>query len=519
MSELDANRAVRFGEFVLDPREERVTGPDGEVRLGRKAYRLLSALIARPGALVTKDALLASVWDGTLVSESAITATVKELRRALGDEAKSPRFIETLYGRGYRFVAPVSKVPIHADPIAEALQAPRTAEPAPAPSRRGLIGSAIAAAGVAAIGLIAVPRLLRPAPPAEVANLVAGADQLLHQNTRAGHNQAIGLLRRVTALAPDYADGWGRLGVAYAIPSHFRERPEALMLRSRARAAGDRALELDRGNVYGQLAHAVELPFIGHWRERDERLARAMAAGPGNDDGLEISATTRLFNGQASAALPLFERIRRRPFSPGLAGGYAAALRAAGRIDDAERILGDAAALYPTQATLWFERFELLLYGGRPDAAAVLVAEASGRPTGVDESLAADLRLWAEAVHAPSSAAAQRTMTRMIGLAHEDSLSAESAIRLAGAIGDRDAAFAVADAYYFSRGFKVPDTAAPGSAASTDQRQTALLFDPETASLRRDPRFERLVAELGFDAYWRKAGIVPDYRLKRSGSA
>jgi DNA-binding winged helix-turn-helix (wHTH) protein len=516
MTELDATQPVRFGEFVLDPGEERVTGPAGEVRIGRKAYRLLSVLIARPGALVTKDALLASVWDGTLVSESAITATVKELRRALGDEAKSPRFIETLYGRGYRFIAPVTAA---LAPVAPAPPSGVGLTPPASPtstSRRRVLGGAIAALGVGAAGAAVIPSLLRPDPPAEVAALIASARQLLDQNTRAGQNQAIGLLRRVTELAPDHADGWGQLGIAYAVPSHYRERPEALMLRTRARAAGDRALELDGRCVSGELAHAVELPFVGNWRARDERLARALANGPDNDDALEFTATTRLFNGRASAALPLFERIRRRPFTPGLYGSYVATLRAAGRIDDAERVLGDASALYPTQASLWFERFELLLYGGRADAAAALAGDATNRPTGVDDAVAADLRAWAAAVDDPAGAAARRTMARLIALAHEDSLSAESAIRLAGALGDRDAAFAVADAYYFSRGFAVPDSAAPGSAASTDQRLTAALFDPETASLRADPRFERLVAEIGLDGYWRQAGVVPDYRAKRS---
>ena len=50
MTEHGEHRAVRFGEFVLDPREERVVGLAGEVRVGRKAFRLLSALIERPGS-------------------------------------------------------------------------------------------------------------------------------------------------------------------------------------------------------------------------------------------------------------------------------------------------------------------------------------------------------------------------------------------------------------------------------------------------------------------------------------
>src|SRR5207342_3694728 len=48
-----------------------------------------------------------SVWDGTIVSESALTSVIKELRRALGDESRTPRYIENIYGRGYRLLPEV----------------------------------------------------------------------------------------------------------------------------------------------------------------------------------------------------------------------------------------------------------------------------------------------------------------------------------------------------------------------------------------------------------------------------
>jgi DNA-binding winged helix-turn-helix (wHTH) protein/tetratricopeptide (TPR) repeat protein len=98
---------LRFGEFRLDPSDERLWGPAGAVKLGHKAFRVLERLARQQGRLITKDDLFSSVWDGTIVSESALTSVIKELRRALGDESRTPRFIESVYGRGYRFVAPV----------------------------------------------------------------------------------------------------------------------------------------------------------------------------------------------------------------------------------------------------------------------------------------------------------------------------------------------------------------------------------------------------------------------------
>ena len=102
----------RFDNFTLDRTDERLLGPDGPVHIGNKAFRVLEALIDADGQLLTKDALFENVWKGTIVSDSALTSVIKELRRALGDQTKQPRFIESVYGRGYRFLAdPVAGMP------------------------------------------------------------------------------------------------------------------------------------------------------------------------------------------------------------------------------------------------------------------------------------------------------------------------------------------------------------------------------------------------------------------------
>jgi DNA-binding winged helix-turn-helix (wHTH) protein len=100
---------LSFGDFTIDRRDERLLGPQGPVRLGNKAFRVLLELARLEGRLVTKDALFSSAWDGTIVSESALTSVIKELRRALGDESKTPRYIESIYGRGYRLLPEVTR--------------------------------------------------------------------------------------------------------------------------------------------------------------------------------------------------------------------------------------------------------------------------------------------------------------------------------------------------------------------------------------------------------------------------
>ena len=96
-----------FGSFQLDLRDERLWCGPQVVRLPPKPFAVLACLVTQAGQLVTKDALLAAVWPDTVVSEDVLTATMRQLRRVLGDQSRPPQFIETVHGRGYRFIAPV----------------------------------------------------------------------------------------------------------------------------------------------------------------------------------------------------------------------------------------------------------------------------------------------------------------------------------------------------------------------------------------------------------------------------
>jgi predicted ATPase/DNA-binding winged helix-turn-helix (wHTH) protein len=97
-----------FGPFRLDRRDERLWRGPEVIPLPPKTFAVLCCLVTQAGQLVTKDALLEAVWPETAVSEAVVTVAMRALRRVLGDQAHTPRFIETVHGRGYRFVAPVS---------------------------------------------------------------------------------------------------------------------------------------------------------------------------------------------------------------------------------------------------------------------------------------------------------------------------------------------------------------------------------------------------------------------------
>src|SRR5262249_13368354 len=98
-----------FPPFALDLASEQLLRGSRAIRLRPKSFAVLRYLAEHPGRLVTPDELLAAIWPGVHVGRGLPKDSVLEIRRALGDHPRTPRFIETAHGRGYRFVATVSR--------------------------------------------------------------------------------------------------------------------------------------------------------------------------------------------------------------------------------------------------------------------------------------------------------------------------------------------------------------------------------------------------------------------------
>src|SRR5215203_4057958 len=114
--------ALLFGNFRLEIADAKLWNGSQSLPLTPKAFSVLQCLAQRPGKLVTKDELYNTVWPGVFVGDAALKVCVLEIRRILADDAKAPRFIETVHRRGYRFIAPV--VQQHDSPPARALISP-----------------------------------------------------------------------------------------------------------------------------------------------------------------------------------------------------------------------------------------------------------------------------------------------------------------------------------------------------------------------------------------------------------
>ena len=503
------------GRLTVSPSRRELVRDDGEREvIEHRVMQVLIALCRAKGNIVTRDELILCCWDGRVVGEDSIHRVMSRLRKVATGIAAGSIDIETITKIGYRLTSSGDATATDREPVARDEAAALRRSPTTRQTRRAMIISAASAAAIASAagGAFLYRRLTSPSVPPEVEALVTQARQLRDQGTREAHNQAIGLMRRVVVMAPDYADGWGMLGCTYAITSHYHEQAERLALRDRAEAVAQRAFALDPGNAYGELALSIALPFIGHWLERDRRLARALADRPDDDEVLNFRAVALIFVGRSAEAVSYFERMRQRPFTPARYHNYIVALWNAGRVEETDRSLEDAAALYPTQATLWALRFNIEMFGGNPAGALALAEDSKGRPTNLDGARLAALVAEARAIESRSATDADTVMAAQMERARRDAIGAEFAIRVASALGRIDDAFTIADAYYFGRGFIVPDFDAPGSKFSPDERGTRLLFEPVTRPMRADPRFDPLVREIGLERYWRESGVRPDYR-------
>ena len=99
-----------FGPFRLDASEQRLWREGGEVLLTPKSFAVLLALVERAGQTIPKDELMREVWPDSFVEENNLADNISTLRKLLGDDAREPKYIETVPRRGYRFVAEVARV-------------------------------------------------------------------------------------------------------------------------------------------------------------------------------------------------------------------------------------------------------------------------------------------------------------------------------------------------------------------------------------------------------------------------
>jgi DNA-binding winged helix-turn-helix (wHTH) protein/TolB-like protein/Flp pilus assembly protein TadD len=159
-------QVYRFGEFELDLNVFELKQPGKPVKLERRALDLLVLLVKQPNRVVPREEIIAALWPANVVIDfdAGLNTLVRKVRTALADSPENPRFIETIPGRGYRFVAPVETLTTTPD------AAPATPPAAPRGKNGRLIGAAVAVLAVG-IAVIAWLILRAPAGPVRIAVL------------------------------------------------------------------------------------------------------------------------------------------------------------------------------------------------------------------------------------------------------------------------------------------------------------------------------------------------------------
>ena len=151
-TDLDAFAEIRFDGWSLRGQPRELLKDGARVRLQEQPLQILDELLANPGEVVTREQLIARLWPKRIVDfDSALNAAMRRLRAALGDEAETPRYIETIPRHGYRFIGtvlpPISADPSHVDaPAASPQLRPRVA--------RSAMAAVAALVCAAVIGLI-----------------------------------------------------------------------------------------------------------------------------------------------------------------------------------------------------------------------------------------------------------------------------------------------------------------------------------------------------------------------------
>jgi TolB-like protein/DNA-binding winged helix-turn-helix (wHTH) protein/Tfp pilus assembly protein PilF len=124
---MDASAEIRFDNWTLRGQPPELLHEGVRVRLQEQPLQILEELLARPGQVVTREHLIALLWPKRVVEyDTALNAAVRRLRAALGDEAETPRYIETIPRHGYRFIGAVVQPTFRESTVAEAASAPRS---------------------------------------------------------------------------------------------------------------------------------------------------------------------------------------------------------------------------------------------------------------------------------------------------------------------------------------------------------------------------------------------------------
>lgn len=280
---------LRFDPFQIDERTWTLNREGMAVDLSPRLVELLGYLVMRPGAIVTKDELLDRFWPGVNISDNTLTRAIADIRKALGDSAEQPQFVQTLARRGYRFVGQADTP----DPGS------RPADPDEDPFQAWVKGRlALDSLDLTRLAgaVVAFERAVVALPSYAPAHAgLANAYLLQFEKTRSGSvpdrellSRAIGAARQCCEVDPSLGEGWATLGYLLAASGKSEE----------AQAAARRGAALEPGNW----RHQYRLAHTTWGEERLRAVDRTLALLPGFAPARMLSAMVFIARGAIDRA-------------------------------------------------------------------------------------------------------------------------------------------------------------------------------------------------------------------------
>jgi len=501
----------RLGALHVRPATREVAAGDWREVLEPRVMQVLVALARASGEVVGRDELTQRCWDGRVVSEDAINRVIARLRR-LAEQGDGQWFtLETVTKVGYRLV------PGEGDVATPALPDLPTTAPAPGrPARRWPLLAGLAA--LAAGALIAVILFVRPAatPGDAVAADYLRAEEVMNVGTAEDSAHAIALMQSVVERAPDFAAGWSGLSLAYLLGIEYVPPEARDAVSRRADAAWQRALELDPDDPGAHVARYFSLSYPD-LMSRDTAQREVLERAPGQRNILLSRAGFLRQVGRTREALD-FTRAGAAidAQSPRTRAALGRMLVSTGHIEEADRVLGEAARLWPRNTSIYFTRVWVYLETGRPIQAAAMLDDRAQWPAGVPVD---DFAVYRSAAIAFQTRKPEDVRAALDAFAASVPLGygyAQNAMMVQSALGDLDAAFRTADALYLGEGAEIAPmvfSQVQGQYAGYRRGAMHVLFSDLTAAMREDPRFDALIAKLGIVKYWQQMKMKPDVCL------
>ena len=273
-----------LGPLSVDPPSRRVSAGARGAMLEPRVMRVLVALGAAGGGVLSRDDLIEQCWDGTVVGDKAIDRAIALLRHALDDLTCGAVKLETITKVGFRLFADAPS------PGAAPAGGPHSSEAQPVAAsagvpvwrrtwtRRATVAGLAGAGGAAALGYAAWLRTKQYVPDPRAAELYRRGQAIQKAGVAESIGEAIDAYKQAVVIDPRYADAWGALALSYCYLTLGGPRrtsdPREL------RVAAGRALALDPDNADARLALIGVYPVFRHWLEWVERLRAFLGDHP-----------------------------------------------------------------------------------------------------------------------------------------------------------------------------------------------------------------------------------------------